>query len=378
MDFQLTEDQRAYAATAHDVFADYCSDEQMQRFDKSGLPFQQDLWQQCIATGLHTMIVPEVEDGLGLGMAELINVLEEQGQALALVPLWEHQLAAAALADFGTPGLRRDVLAEAVAGTALLTVALASIASPQGLALRAEANDSGWVLNGHATAVPFGGSATHALMVADVEGVARIFLADLSIAGVRRVTGISQRHEQIADVFFDNALIGTDVLLAESALRWLECRAIACLAALQIGVSAQQLTRTVQYVSERKQFGRPIGTFQLVAGQMADGHISLEALRTSLWQLIYRLDTGAGALPQAYATRYLACEAGHRIGHMAQHVHGGIGVDTSFPIHRFLFWSRALGVALGGTECNLAKLGDWLADHDLLGWKYDLAEDKTF
>jgi hypothetical protein len=50
-------------------------------------------------------------------------------------------------------------------------------------------------------------------------------------------------------------------------------------------------------------------------------------------------------------------------------------VDITYPIHRFLFWTRALGMALGGTDHHLAKLGDWLADNDALGWKYDAAED---
>ena len=142
-------------------------------------------------------------------------------------------------------------------------------------------------------------------------------------------------------------------------------------------MTQEQLRRTVEYVSERQQFGRAIGSFQLVAGQMADGYIATEALRTSVWQLVYRLDAHLGAAPQAFATRTLANDTGHRTGHMAQHVHGGIGVDTTYPIHRFLFWSRALGTALGGTEHHLARLGDWLADNDTLGWKYDAAEDNT-
>ncbi|MDE2160568.1 MAG: acyl-CoA dehydrogenase, partial [Burkholderiales bacterium] len=138
---------------------------------------------------------------------------------------------------------------------------------------------------------------------------------------------------------------------------------------------AEQLQRTVQYLSERRQFERPIGSFQLVAGQMADGHIAVEALRSALWQLVYRLDAGLPAQPQALALRVLACECGHRTGHMAQHVHGGMGVDVSYPIHRYLYWSRALGAALGGSASHLERLGDWLADHDGLGWKYDLPEE---
>jgi alkylation response protein AidB-like acyl-CoA dehydrogenase len=243
--------------------------------------------------------------------------------------------------------------------------------------LRAAREGGAFRIKGHAAAVPLGAQSAWALLGVDLEGASRLMLVDLSNGGIRRVEGTSQHHLAVADLVFDDVKVGGEALLAEAGLDWLEPRAIACLAALQLGVSAQQMIRTVEYVGERRQFNRLIGSFQLVAGQMADGYIAAEALRSSLWQLVYRLDAGHGALPQGWATRYLACAAGHQVGHMAQHVHGGIGVDITFPIHRFLFWSRALGIALGGAEQNLAKLGDWLADHNTLGWKYDLPEDQT-
>jgi alkylation response protein AidB-like acyl-CoA dehydrogenase len=90
--------------------------------------------------------------------------------------------------------------------------------------------------------------------------------------------------------------------------------------------------------------------------------------------LVWRLDQGYDCTPQAYATKYLANLAGHRVGHLAQHVHGGIGVDRTYPIHRFLYWSRALSIALGSTGAHLERLGDWLATNNNLGWKYDLDE----
>ena len=193
--------------------------------------------------------------------------------------------------------------------------------------------------------------------------------------GVTRIEGRSQHHLAVADLQFDGVRVGGDRLLADEAVAWLEPRLIAATGALQLGVSVGQLRRTVEYVSQRKQFGRVIGTFQLVAGQLADAQIAVEALRSALAQLVYRLDAGLGALPQALAVKVLAERAAHLVGHKAQHVHGGMGVDITYPIHRYLYWSRWLAATLGGAAPTLERLGDWLADHDQLGWKYDLPED---
>lgn len=376
MDFSLSEDQRAFAQTAQTLFADYCDDDRLRAFDLGGEPYMRELWAQCTAMGLANMVVPEDAGGLGLGMGELSAVLEQQGRSLALVPLWEQQLSLAALVRFGASRVYEGWLAQAVSGEQLVTVSLEGSVFARAC-LEARREGEMWRLSGLAPAVPLGAQARHALLVAQREGARRLVLIDLTDPAISIAPGVSQHHLAVADLRFEGLRVADHAWLDEAALDWFEPRAIACLASLQLGVSARQLERAVDYVSERRQFGRVIGTFQLVAGQMADGHIAVEALRTSLAQLVYRLDAGQGALPQGWATRWLACEAGHRVGHMAQHVHGGIGVDITFPIHRFLYWSRALGLALGGAEHNLAKLGDWLANHDTLGWKYDHAEDQT-
>ena len=374
MDFQLTEDQRAFADMAQSLFADFCSDDQLRAHDTSGAPFMQQLWQQCVEAGLHTIVVPEEHGGLGLGLTELMAVLEQQGRALALVPLWEQQLAVATLARFGGAGAQAAL--PALMEGKVAAVSLAGLAQSTGCTLQLTPAGSGWQLQGSSPAVPLAAAAGHALLVAQAPNGPRLVWLDLQAAGVARTPGQSQHHQEIADLQCSAVALDDDAVLAPEALAWLEPRAIAALAALQMGVTQQQLRRTVEYVSERKQFDRAIGSFQLVAGKMADGHIALEALRSSVWQLVYRLDAGLGATPQAHAVRALANDTGHHVGHMAQHVHGGMGVDVTYPIHRFLYWSRALAVALGGTEHHLAALGDWLADNDNLGWKYDLAEDE--
>ena len=378
MDFQLSEDQRAFADMAQQLFVDFCSDEQLRTHDASNEPFMRGLWDECIKAGLHSMLVPEESGGLGMGMTELMAVLEQQGRALALVPLWEQQLALATLARFAPAALLQPVLQPTLDGEPL-ALSLSALAVRHGPCLRLRRSAGGWTLRGTAPAVYLGEQARHALLAAvpdeASDGTVRLVLVDLSQTGVQRTGGRSQHHMALADLHFEDVAVSADAVLAVAANSWLEPRAIACLAALQMGVTQQQLRRTVDYVSERKQFDRVIGSFQLVAGQMADGHIALEALRTSVWQLVYRLDAGLGVAPQAWATLALANDTGHRVGHMAQHVHGGMGVDISYPIHRFLYWSRALNAVLGGTEHQLAQLGDWLADNDKLGWKYDFAED---
>ena len=374
MNFELTDDQKAFADMAAGLFADYCGDEQLRAHDSGQAPFMQDLWKQCITAGLHTVLVPQERGGLGLGLTELMGILEQQGRALALLPLWEQQVGLAALDRFGVAapeGLWQALLHEGIP----LALSLSALSDSRGDGLQVQHHGGAFVMQGRAAAVGLGQSARFALLAGALDGQMRLLMVDLDASGVTRTTGRSQHHLEVADLDFHNCPLAAWQVLPEAALPWVAERAAACLAALQLGVTQAHLRRTVDYVSERQQFGRAIGSFQLVSGQMADGYIALEALRSALWQLVYRLDAGLGAAPQALATRVLANDAGHFAGHMAQHVHGGIGVDLTYPIHRFLYWSRALGAALGGSEHQLLALGDWLASHDALGWKYDAPEE---
>lgn len=371
MDFRLNDEQQAIADMAGRLFSDHCSDERQAAFDRSGAPFDDELWRKVIDSGLQALALDSEAGGNGLGMTELMLVLEAQGRALAPVPLWRHELAAATWSRFGGPAAIEPVR-EAMAGSGLLTLSLDGTFETRGLRLAARRDGDGWCLDGTSPAVALAGQSRRALLPASLGSGAGLFAVDLTAAGLRRVEGVFTHGEAVADVVCEGVALPEAALLPPSALPWLHQRAMAAIAALQLGVSAEQLRRTAAYISERRQFDRAIGTFQAAQMQMADGYILLEVLRSSLWQLCYRLDSGADAAAEADATKYLAGEAGHRIGHLAQHLHGGIGVDVSYPIHRFQLWSRVLGMTHGGSASALSRLGDWLAGHEALGWKYDL------
>ena len=376
MDFQLSEDQRAIAEMAGGLFADLCTDDRLRAFDSSDEAFMAELWGKCVETGLHALAIAEEAGGSGLGMTDLMLVLEAQGRGLGHVPLWSHQLAAATLARFGgAAGL--ELATAAAEGKQIITVSLDAVARAQGVALKLRREGEGWQLDGSVSAVPLGADADRALLLADGEDGLRLVAVDLRAAGIEKTAGVFTHRGGVADVRFKAHKLAAEDVLPEAALPWLEQRALAAVAALQLGVSSEHVRRTVTYINERRQFERAIATFQAVQMSMADAHIAIEALRSALWQLVYRLDAGLPSPSEALAVKYLAAECGHLVGHKAQHVHGGIGVDLTYPIHRYLYWSRALGITLGGSAATLERLGDWLANNDKLGWKYDLEEQQA-
>ena len=145
-------------------------------------------------------------------------------------------------------------------------------------------------------------------------------------------------------------------------VHWLEERALTALAALQLGVAEEALRRTAEYTTERKQFGRPIGSFQSVSLRVADAYIDVEAMRSTLWRAIWKVSTEGSAALEVSAAKWWACRGGHRVVHSAQHLHGGIGADIDYPIHRYLLWSRQIELTLGGASQQLSKIGSLLAE----------------
>ncbi|QDX80166.1 hypothetical protein B9N43_02160 [Denitratisoma sp. DHT3] len=367
MEFTFSEEQRAIADLATSVFSDYCSDEQTQKFSAGGAAYDAELWQQLRETGLVSLIVAEEDGGTGLGMVELMLTLEQQGRFLARVPLWSTQLAAAAVSRFAAPAAKSAWLADLAAGAKLAAISLEGLLASQGLTLNAEPTAAGWRLRGRAVAVALAGQSAVALLPAQTPSGVRLFLVDLSLPGIGKVAGLLTHGEPAADLLFDGLELPADASLAAEALAWLEPRVVACLGALHLGVSREALNRVVAYTSERVQFGRTIASFQAITQKTADCLIDTEALRSTLWQLCWRLDAGLDAAGAAGAVKVWACDCGYRVTHAAQHMHGGIGVDLTYPIHRFTLWSRALEVTFGGAPAQLAALGQWLASPEAHG-----------
>jgi alkylation response protein AidB-like acyl-CoA dehydrogenase len=109
------------------------------------------------------------------------------------------------------------------------------------------------------------------------------------------------------------------------------------------------------------QFGRPIGSFQAVAQRLADAYIDVEAVRLTMWQAAWRLSAGLPCETEVATAKFWAADAGHRVAHTAVHVHGGVGIDTDHPLHRYFVAAKRLEFALGGATTQLRRIGAALA-----------------
>jgi len=114
---------------------------------------------------------------------------------------------------------------------------------------------------------------------------------------------------------------------------------------------------TASYTSEREQFGRKIATFQAVGQRAADCFIDVECLRVVTQQAISLLDQGRDAEDSVAVVKIWCGDVLHRASQAAQHMHGGIGVDRDYPLHRYCLLARQLELTLGSSARLTAELG---------------------
>jgi len=115
------------------------------------------------------------------------------------------------------------------------------------------------------------------------------------------------------------------------------------------------------YLGHRNQFGVPLATFQVVAHQAADCHIGTQAMEVTLWDAVWRLDAGRPAGAAVHVARWWAADAGDRVARVVQHLHGGLGADVTYPVHRYMLWSSQLANTFGSAAWHLDRIGEHVA-----------------
>ncbi|MGD9621863.1 MAG: acyl-CoA dehydrogenase family protein [Mycolicibacterium sp.] len=364
MDFSQPEAVGDLGGLVRTITEAVCTPERQRELDTAPHRFDRELWSKLIDADVLSAAAPEALGGAGFGVLEQAAVLEGLGRQLAAVPYLESVVAAAgALGMFGSAELQQQWGAPAVAGEKILTVALSG-AMGDG-PVRAQADDSGYRLTGTRTLVPYGPVADGYLVPAETDTGAAVFVISADAAGVTCTPLSTTGHGCVGHLELHGVQVGDERRLgAEGAavIDWLTTRHALGLSAYQLGVLARALELTAQYAREREQFDRPIGSFQAVSARLADAYIDIKGLRLTLTQAAWRLSGNQPADLDVRTAAFWAAEAGHRVAHTTVHVHGGVGIDTDHPVHRYFLAAKQSEFTLGSATGALLEIGRELAD----------------
>ncbi|MFF1304571.1 acyl-CoA dehydrogenase family protein [Streptomyces sp. NPDC058307] len=379
MDFTFSEEQQAAAEAARGVFADVAPDAVPSPALTTGAvadEFDRALWARLADADLLSLLSAEEYGGAALDAVALCLVLRESAKVLARVPLLESSAAMAAVQAYGGPELRGELLERAGHGEVVLTVAASGRTGhdPAELAVTArqeEGEGTDWILDGVQTAVPWVYDADLVVVPAHTAaGRTVLALVPRVHDGVALGEQFSTSGERLGELRLESVRIAArDVIDVEGAWEWLRDLLTTGTCALALGLGERVLRMSSEYTSKREQFGFPVATFQAVAVQAADRYIDLRAMEVTLWQAAWRLTSGArGALPVAgdvAVAKIWASEGVRRVVQTAQHLHGGFGADTDYPLHRYHAWAKHLELSLGPAAAHEEALGDLLAAHPL-------------
>jgi alkylation response protein AidB-like acyl-CoA dehydrogenase len=344
MDFALSADQRLMQASIVGVLGRVSPLARVRAFAQSGEPVARDVWQALTELGLPGLLVAEEHGGLGLGLLDAALAAEALGAHVAPAPfLSSAVLAPLALAAAGSPAqqsawLPRLAAGEIVAG-AVLHEALAG--ARDGVGITAE---GGRLAGVSMFAVDAPGA--DSLLVADRSG--GLHLVEAKDAQITPLATIDATR-RFAEVRFEGA--PAESLAGQDALARLRDAAFVILAADMLGAAQAMLDKAVAYAQERRQFGRPIGSFQAVKHLCAEMAAELEPCRALVWYAAYAFDAVPAEAPlvAAHAKAHLA-EVGRFVARTATEVHGGVGFTDLLGLH---YWFKRLGVdrqLFGGPE----------------------------
>ncbi len=300
-------------------------------------------WAAWSAAGLTALPVPEEYGGDGLGLAEVAVLLREAGRRAVQVPAWETLCCGAlTLASYGTDAQRKDLLPGIATGEVVVSPAL------RGRAVY----DAGRV-SGRKLAVTHA-DLSHRLLVVAAEGERDVVvLVDPRGEGVELLEASASSGRQHT-VVLDGA---PAELLEDGAAARLHDLARAGLAATAAGVLAGARDLTAEYVKGRRQFGRALAEFQAVSLQMADVYVTSRTLDLAADNAVWRVAEGLPAATDLAVAGYWASQVAPYAFRACHHLHGGMGVDITYPLVALTTWGTDLAHALDTTAAQVPVEG---------------------
>ena len=351
MDLALDETQQMLKNSARDFLSRECQPEVVRAMEKDDRGYSTELWDQMVTLGWTGLPFPEEHGGTAASFLDLAVLVEEMGRAMAPVPFLSTVLGGLTVMEAGDEDQRRRVIPDICRGQTILTLAVLeeqATYSPQGIHLQAQERDGGFVLNGTKMFVPDG-------QVADLMVVATrtsegsspddgitLFLVPTGSEGVEVQSLVTVASDRQAQISFSNVSVPASSVLGEVGGGWpvlantLQRAATAKCVEMAGGADAV-LDMTVEYVKNRVQFGRPVGSFQAVQHHCANMATDVEGIRLVAYQAAWRIAEGDAATQEVALAKSWVSDAYQRVCELAHQCHGAIGFTQE---HNLQLYSR--------------------------------------
>lgn len=315
-------------------------------------------WKALADANLLGVAVPAEYGGEGLGLLEVGTMLHEAGRRAAALPVWDTLACAVpTLVACGTEEQRRQVLPHVVTGESVVAVALGEPGAAMPLRPRTTLRHDGGrlLLSGRKAGVGHLEIADRVLVSATLEsGSAAVALLEPGRRGVSiRPAGASRGDDVEATLVLDDVEVAEEELLREDAADTLRRHAVAGLCLFGDGLVAGARDLTAEYVKQRRQFGRALAEFQAVSAQMADVYIASRTIGLAAASAAWRLASGLDPDDDLAVAAYWFAAEGPPALQTCHHLHGGMGVDVTYPLHAYFSWAKDVSRALGGEHQTL-------------------------
>lgn len=380
MDFSFNEDQQMIAETAETFLKSQSSSEHVRAAMATEQGFDEKLWAQITQEmGWQLTHIPEFYEGLGLGYVELCILFEKMGKNLLCSPFFSNiSLGANALMVAGTDVQKAKGLVDIAMGEARYSLAYADGSRAWGCdaitAQYTQMDDGSIELNGDYKFVVDGHTVDRLVVAARQTGSSGdagigLFVVAADSPGINRQwTPTMDQTRKLAKISFNRVIVAESAVMQDlgAAAKHLDnilALASIALSAEQMGVAEKSLSMSVDYIAERKQFGRAVGSFQAIKHKAADMMTKAEAARSAVYYAACVADEflagsplGEELLEAASIAKAYCCEAAFFNAGCAIQLHGGVGFTWEYDVHLYFKRAKSAQVSFGDTAWHKERL----------------------
>jgi alkylation response protein AidB-like acyl-CoA dehydrogenase len=367
MNFELTPEQQQLADSVSKYLSNNYAFEQRKAILLSPTGVSESVWHTFAEMGLTAMTLPEADGGFGGGAMDVMAVMEALGEALVVEPLLDNvALAGRLVARLGSEAQRAAVLPSLIDGSSRLAFASLEPGHRYGLVphtTTAKANGQGWVLNGHKAVVTGAATAQKLVVSAATPSGVSLFLLDAKADGVTLNPSRTVDGFRVADVVLHNVAVPAEALLGSegAALPFIEEAAdfaTALLCAEAIGAMKSANDATLDYMKQRKQFGVPIASFQVLQHRMVEMYICTEQARSMAILAASKVDGATDAKERARAVsaaKIKIADAARQVSQESVQLHGGMGMTEELKVSHTFRRLTMIAQQLGDADHHLER-----------------------